>query len=81
MSEEIREKAEAFIEQVESNTETNGIFISIANLDTYKELKASLRPSREEIADQLQHNLDNYAGVSEELDREYINYAIEELRK
>jgi len=71
---DIREKAEAFIKDVENIGSMEG---RIAHWDSFKSLKAALMPSREEIADYLESNNE---GFGEEIEQ-YLNYAIEELRR
>ena len=85
---DIREKAETLIKYID-DVNSRGAD-STADWDSrcepFKELKAALKPSREEIADYLEkHNKwrrggDDGMGDPRELG-DYINYAIEELRK
>jgi len=86
MTDEIREKAEALIQMLEGQAFTcmlphkdrGGAMLIADAADTPAaiELKASLRPSREQIADMLQSMLDSGSTYID-----YVNYAIEELRK
>jgi len=78
MSKEIRDAAEALIKLIESLTSDTQDGYLLRHTDAYKDLKDSLRPSREEIIIELEE----YVRRSMFHDQvEYINYAIEELRK
>lgn len=79
MSDEIRKNAEALIEFVYAGEAAPEHVIQIRNWQVFIDLKASLRPSREEIADYLECELE-LAG-NDKPHGKYINYAIEELRK
>jgi len=95
MTEEIRKNAEALIEALEEKkftyqvphatiSEGNPLVINAADIPAAQALKASLRPSREEIADRLEKTFMAYSPKDQEnADKfvETINYAIEELRK
>lgn len=70
MSNDIREKVEVLIKSWEDPDHTT-FRMNIA----VKELKAALRPSREEIATCLESFVTSYPD-----DERMINYAIEELR-
>jgi len=71
---DIREKAEALIKDLENIGSKDG---RVAHWDSFKSLKAALRPSREEIAD----SLEKIFGFLSDESHKYIDYAIEELRK
>ena len=77
----IREKAEALIKDVES-----GGIINVRAMKSYIELKAALRPSREEIANYLERELllcsaEQRGDTCYKEDARMLDYAIEELRK
>ena len=78
----VKKAALDLIQMLELN-KYQGVYTSLDMRHTaeFLALKASLTPSREEIADQLQHNLDNYPSVRDALNKEYMGYAIAELRK
>jgi len=82
MTDKLREAAENLIEEVEQE----GVYgHPITQLDTYQKLKASLKPSKEEIADWLEEankcrTSSRYKFDDDEI-REYINHAIDYLRK
>ena len=70
MTDLIREKAEALLDYIAKDWEDD---VNLEFTVPYVELKAALRPSREEIADYLEGTAERY-GIN-------LNYAIEELRK
>jgi len=79
MTKDIREKAEALIELLEREAYYDqGCKVNLREMRQYKALKASLRPSREQIADYLEGSKDREDG---EVYTEMLNYAIEELRR
>ena len=76
MSNDIREKAEAVVKIWEGNGGTHEINNAVIDL------KAALRPSREEIADFLEAywNDEGFNPKQEEREKMF-NYTIEELRR
>ena len=84
MTEEIRKNAEALMER-RNTTDENYNICHIKKWHVYTQLKASLRPSREEIADYLEGIkkwMINNKGVQSNSDfPKNMDYAIEELRK
>ena len=79
MTDDIREKVKALIDLMDESENGTGVIV-IKQGSVYQDLKAALRPSREDIADYL----DGYIPFSANPTDEYIkmfNYAIEELRK
>lgn len=90
MTKDIREKAEVLIkmvEEVEISTisgELDYAYQSIRATSVFQELKASLRPSREEIAYYLDQEIcimGKQPITDAQTDQLYLNYAIEELRR
>ncbi len=82
----VREKAEALLQEMHDGFYAREKCLEdIVNGVPYKNLKAVLRPSREEIADWLSNYLRALDGhrqhSSDEEDAKYISYAIEELRQ
>jgi len=70
MTDDIREKAKALIKDIDDG------YYDLTKLDSYRELKAALSPSREEIMRHL-HNMQTEKAT----DKIMVNYAIRELRK
>ena len=83
--EELKEKAKALIQMIKMQpSDVNINFDVFRSQSSFKNLKAALRPSREEIADWIDH-YNNYLLEEDDSERsnvsKYLNYAIEELRK
>lgn len=76
---DIREKAEALITHIENfnynHCDGNGT-VRLDDTFQYKAFIAALRPSRSEIADHLEGNII----CNTDATRQYLDYAIEELR-
>ena len=80
---EIRNAAEDMIQMLELN-KYRGVNTSLDMEVTteFKALKASIRPTREEIADYLYaYEFDGSHKTTPEIHTKMFNYAIEELRK
>ena len=76
MTNDIREKAEALVKVLEKEQCCN------VSLNEFKDLKAALRPPREEIASYLESWHNSHCGVKNVIaPMDYIKLAIEELRK
>jgi len=80
MVNDIREKAEALINWIDAS-ENGTAVIAIKSCHIYKECKAALRPSREEIADYWEKRLSQFKNMEGHNDHKWLNYTIEELRK
>jgi hypothetical protein len=85
MTEEIRKKAEALIAYIDDmnfihRKESIAGEFELKNMSLYKKLKASLRPSREEVIDGLDDVLVAWFGDGTK-ERVALENAIEELSK
>lgn len=83
---DLREKAEAllnFIDEEHRKQNNGAIILNINSSKEYKDLKAALRPSREEIADYLEdlNKAHTEGGNFSKEESKYVQYCIEELRK
>ena len=78
---DIREKAEALIKYIDDVNSRGADWDS--RCEPFNELKAALKPSREEIADYLECQIKILDATTWKAatHREYIRYAIEALRK
>ena len=73
-NERIRKAAKALIKELE----TFDAAVHIRNWHIYKELKESVGPSRKEIADYLEHDIETKGDL--DAHHNWLGYAIEELR-
>lgn len=79
MDNNLREKAQALVSFVEQYESEGSYLLGIQGQGCFKELKAALRPSSEEIADVSQKLIDEDVLTSYTV--EILQYAIEELRR